>query len=274
MLVFPNAKINLGLNITEKRKDGFHNLETIFLPIGLKDVLEVSENKEKGFQNSIEFSFSGFQIPGNADDNLIAKAYRLIRNDYPIPALHVHLHKAIPFGAGLGGGSSDVVFFMNQVDEMFSLNLSWGEKHNYAKQLGSDCSFFIVNKPCFATGKGDDLEKLDFNLNGFYFVLIKPNIGVSTAEAYSRVKAKLPEVSIKEIIKMPMENWKTYLKNDFEESVFAVYPEVETIKNEMYNAGAVYAAMSGSGSSVFGLFRNEKPRVKTQGEYFIWEEKF
>lgn len=256
MILYPNAKINLGLHVVEKRPDGFHNIETVFYPVGWQDILEVLPDETK--TSGVTLSISGIEIPGDPQENLCVKAYELISKEYPMPAVKAHLHKQIPTGAGLGGGSSDAAFFIRALNEIFELNLAWGEMHHYAKQLGADCSFFIANKPMLAEGKGDQLESVLLSLTGFHILIVHPGIHVSTPEAYRGVTPRKPEIPLEELIQSaPIEDWKTILKNDFEISVFAKYPQLAELKNKMYAKGAVYAAMSGSGSAVFGIFRNE-----------------
>jgi 4-diphosphocytidyl-2-C-methyl-D-erythritol kinase len=271
MLCFPNAKINIGLNIVEKRDDGFHNIESIFFPVKLCDVLEavVDESSPAG---GVSFASTGISIPGNEDENLCVKAYHLISNDYPMPALKIHLHKVIPIGAGLGGGSSDAAFFINLLNELFELNLAWGEKHHYARQLGSDCPFFVANKPAFAFERGDKLDFLDVNLKGYHLVLIHPGIHVSTPLAYSLIKPAKPATSLKELIQLPVEEWKEKISNDFEKPVIEKSPEIAAIRDELYKAGAVYASMSGSGSAVFGIFKNKPVLPAFPANYFIRQE--
>ncbi len=269
MLCFPNAKINIGLNIVEKRGDGFHNIESIFFPVKLCDVLEavVDESSPAG---NVSFASTGISIPGNADENLCVKAYYLISKEYPMPALKIHLHKVIPIGAGLGGGSSDAAFFINLLDELFELNLAWGEKHHYARQLGSDCPFFIANKPAFAFERGDKLDFLDVNLKGYHLALIHPGIHVSTPLAYSMVKPAIPVTSLKELIQLPVEKWKGKIVNDFEKPVMEKFPEIADVKNKLYESGAVYASMTGSGSAVFGIFKKKPFLPIFPANYFTY----
>ncbi len=271
MLCFPNAKINIGLNIVEKRNDGFHNIESIFFPVKLCDVLEavIDESSEAGI---VTFTSSGISIPGNADDNLCVKAYHLIIKDYPMPALKVHLHKIIPIGAGLGGGSADAAFFINLLDELFELNLAWGEKHHYARQIGSDCPFFIANKPAFAFERGDKLDFLEIDLKGYHIALVYPGIHVSTQLAYSMVKPQKPQTSLKEIIQLPVEKWKEKIVNDFEKPVMEKFPEIAEVKNKLYESGAVYASMTGSGSAVVGIFKSKPELPVFPANYFLWQE--
>jgi 4-diphosphocytidyl-2-C-methyl-D-erythritol kinase len=270
MITFPNAKINIGLNIIEKRPDGFHNLESVFYPVQLTDALEVVENTDAAAER-ILFTSSGISIPGTSSDNLCCKAYQLISADYQLPAVKVHLHKHIPIGAGLGGGSSDAAFFIKLLNEQFDLNISWGEMHHYARQLGSDCSFFITNKPVFAEGRGDEYESIQLDLSAYHIALVYPSIAVNTGVAYSRVVPSKPQRSLEEdIIELPIEQWKEYIHNDFETSVFALHPEIKVVKEKLYEQGAVYAAMSGSGSTVFGLFKKEINLKQVFPGKFVW----
>ncbi|HEY0031055.1 MAG TPA: 4-(cytidine 5'-diphospho)-2-C-methyl-D-erythritol kinase [Bacteroidia bacterium] len=273
MITFPNAKINIGLNIIEKRDDGFHNLESVFYPVGLCDALEVVENTDPSAA-PITFSFSGIDIPGNANDNLCYFAYHLVAEQYPLPNVKVHLHKHIPIGAGLGGGSADAGFFIKLLNDKFELGISWGEMHHYARQLGSDCSFFISNKPAFAEGKGDQYESMLLDLSSYYIVLVYPNIHINTAKAYSGVKPKAPLRSLEnDILNLPIEQWKEFVHNDFEDSVFRQFPEIKNIKEKLYAQGAIYAAMSGSGSTVFGIFKKETDLKAQFNGMFVFEGK-
>lgn len=254
MITFPNAKINLGLNIVEKRPDGYHNLETIFYPINLQDALEVTrrENNDKEYTLHI----SGSPLEGEPEDNLVVKAYKLLKKDYPgLLPVDIHMYKHIPAGAGLGGGSSDAACMIKLLNDKFSLGLSTERMEEYAVKLGADCAFFIRNKPVFATGIGNLFEPVELSLKGYHIILIKPDIFVSTRDAFAEIKPVRPAVSLKEIVKQPMETWKHSMKNDFEDSVFKKFPEIAAIKDELYDLRAVYAAMSGSGSSVYGIFK-------------------
>lgn len=254
MITFPNAKINLGLNIVEKRPDGYHNLETIFYPINLQDALEVTrrENNDKEYTLHI----SGSPLEGEPEDNLVVKAYKLLKKDYPgLLPVDIHMYKHIPAGAGLGGGSSDAACMIKLLNDKFSLGLSTERMEEYAVKLGADCAFFIRNKPVFATGIGNLFEPVELSLKGYHIILIKPDIFVSTRDAFAEIKPVRPAVSLKEIVKQPMETWKNSMKNDFEDSVFKKFPEIAAIKDELYDLGTVYAAMSGSGSSVYGIFK-------------------
>ena len=251
MIVFPNCKINLGLNIISRREDGYHDLETVFLPIPFTDVLEIISS------DKTELAVTG--LPVNANDNLCSRAYYLLQKDFPdLPPVKMHLHKVIPLGAGLGGGSSDAAFTLQLLNEKFKLNLKTEELIDYALQLGSDCPFFIINKPCFATGRGEILQPINIDLNNYKFLIVNPGIHIDTKWAFSKVIPQERKVSIKDIITQPIESWKDQLHNDFESAVFAVYPEIKKIKNDLYDQGAVYASLSGSGSSVFGIFSKEE----------------
>ncbi len=251
MVVFPNAKINLGLNVTAKRKDGYHDIVTCFYPVPVHDILEILES---GGSKTV-FQASGIAIPGKEEENLCLKAYKLLRKDYQLPHISMYLHKNIPIGAGLGGGSADAAFTLDVLNEMFQLFLDASLLEDYAAQIGSDCPFFVRNKPVLAFEKGDVFGSVNVDLSGKKLLLIYPEIHVSTPEAYSRVVPQVPELSVKEILEgEPIENWKGLLVNDFEKSVFELYPEVAALKEAMYSGGAIYASMSGSGSAVFGLF--------------------
>jgi 4-diphosphocytidyl-2-C-methyl-D-erythritol kinase len=256
MNFFPNAKINLGLNITERRTDGFHNIESIFVPILWRDELEIIES------NQTSFASSGIVIPGNAADNLCLKAYYLLKSEHDLPSVRIHLKKNIPIGAGLGGGSSDAAFVIKGLNELFQIGLTVSQMQNFARKLGSDCAFFIQNKPVFAFGKGDEFEDINLELKDKFIVLVYPNEHISTAMAYSGVKPKFPQYSLKSIIEMPMKDWREFMINDFETSIFKQVPRLLKIKQELYAAGAIYAAMSGSGSTLFGIFDSNPPVIK------------
>jgi 4-diphosphocytidyl-2-C-methyl-D-erythritol kinase len=267
MVLFPNCKINLGLNIINKRNDGYHDLETVFYPLQLKDAIEVIENK------NFQLSTSGFHIEGEQKKNLCVKAYHLLKKDFPhLPTIQLHLHKAIPMGAGLGGGSADGAFTLMLLNKKFQLSLSEKQLMDYALQLGSDCPFFVLNKPCFANGRAEKLEEIKIDLSAYKFILVHPEIHISTASAFSTIKPSAPVKSIKEIVKQPIETWKNELKNDFEEPIFTQYPDIIKIKEELYKAGAVYASMSGSGSAVYGIFEKDKKVALSFPEnYFVKE---
>lgn len=257
MLTFPNAKINLGLNITEKRPDGYHNLETVFYPVPVEDALEIIPLPDAP-RGTCTLHLAGQEIAGTLEDNLVAKAYRMLDADFGLPAVDIHLLKRIPSGAGLGGGSSDAAFMLKMLNEQFGLGLTEDSLEAYAARLGADCAFFVRNRPTFAEGIGNIFSPLpSFSLSGYRLLLVKPDVFVSTRDAFARIKPRRADASPKEIVRLPVEKWRGRLVNDFEESVFPQFPLIGEIKDEMYRLGAVYASMSGSGSSVFGLFKNE-----------------
>lgn len=265
MVVFPNAKINLGLNVVAKRSDGFHDIVTCFYPVQVQDVLEVIESPT-GRKST--FTATGISIPGKPEENLCMKAFKLLQKDYQLPNVDIHLHKIIPIGAGLGGGSADAAFTLEALNELFQLFLDASLLEDYASRLGSDCAFFIRNKPVLAFERGDVFGSVNVDLKGKKLLLVYPGVHVSTAEAYSRVKPAQPEQTVKEILEgEPIENWRQRLVNDFETSVFALYPEIGDLKEELYKAGALYASMSGSGSSVFGIFEAEADTTEILSGY-------
>lgn len=269
MVVFPNAKINIGLFVTEKRGDGFHNLETVFYPIGLSDILEIT--RMDGKAGDYVFHTSGLDVACDAGDNLVVKAWRLLAVDYGLPAVRIHLHKVIPFGAGLGGGSADAAFMLKAVNEYFGLKLTEGTLADYAARLGSDCAFFICNRAAFASGKGEVLEDIDLSLDDYQLVLVKPDFGVSTPEAYSGIVPKAAGFDLRGLGGLPVGEWKQRVGNDFEGSVFMKYPRLAELKQCLYDRGAVYASMTGSGSAVYGLFeKNSRVDVDCPG-CFIWK---
>jgi len=261
MITFPCAKINLGLNVVAKRPDGYHDIETVFYPIPLHDALEIKLMDER-FPSEIPCDL---KVTGNAIDcderqNLVTKAYLLLAKDFDLPRVHVHLYKNIPSQAGLGGGSSDAAFMIRLLDERFRLNIGNAEMERYAAQLGADCAFFITAEPAYATGIGDIIEPADGpqgNLNGYYLAVVKPDIAVSTADAYRAITPRKPLKCCREIVRQPIETWKNELINDFEAPVFDRHPQLADIKQRLYDAGALYAQMSGSGSALFGIFGNE-----------------
>lgn len=270
MIAFPCCKINLGLNIIDKRPDGYHNIETVFYPVPLCDVLEVCKmDREFPSLAHCDLKITGNQIEGNEQNNLVVRAYNLIANDYNLPRIHIHLFKKIPTQAGLGGGSSDAAHMIKLLDEKFHLNMGNAEMENYASKLGADCAFFIRSEISFATGIGDELVPAmteEGSLEGYYLVIIKPDISISTAEAYAHVKPQIPQKSCREIIQQPIDSWKNELKNDFEEGIFTLYPLLADIKQKLYNHGALYAQMSGSGSSLFGIFGRKPINIEADFE--------
>lgn len=269
MICFPNAKINVGLNIVSKRPDGYHNLETVFYPIGLKDALEIVPS-ESSKTESYRFFQTGIEIQGNTEDNLVIKALKLISEEKEIPPIDIHLLKKIPFGAGLGGGSSDAAFMLKLLNDTFSLGYSDRDLEQKAAKIGADCAFFIKNRPAFATGIGNELTEIELDLSDYFLVLVKPDVFVPTKDAYAMVTPKQPGISLKEIVKKPVSEWKGLMKNDFEPSVFKKYPEICNIKEQLYDLGAIYASLSGSGSSVFGLFEKEVELKERFPHCFVW----
>jgi 4-diphosphocytidyl-2-C-methyl-D-erythritol kinase len=269
MLSFPNCKINLGLNILQKREDGFHDLETVFYPLPLKDMLEIISASAAG--EELSYADSGLPVGGAKENNLCCKAYQLLKKDFPLlPRIKLHLHKGIPTGAGLGGGSADAAFTLQLLNDLFQLNISTAQLLRYAVVLGSDSPFFIINKPCLAKGRGELLEEIALNLSVYSIILINPGVHINTAWAFSQVSPALPEKNISSIIHQSISTWKEELKNDFEQPVFEKYPEIKNIKEELYNQGALYASMSGSGSTVYGIFNSTPPENLFRGkEYFI-----
>ncbi|MBL4676968.1 MAG: 4-(cytidine 5'-diphospho)-2-C-methyl-D-erythritol kinase [Mucilaginibacter sp.] len=249
MIVFPNAKINIGLNITERRPDGYHNLETVFYPVKIFDVLEVIEADELSFESS------GLDIPGRAEDNLCIKGYHLLKKDFPkLPPVKIHLHKNVPIAAGLGGGSANAAFFIKLMNEKFGLELVEEEMMDYARQLGADCAFFINNRPVFAFEKGDEFEPVKLDLSAYHIVLVMPDAHVSTAEAYRGVRPVPVKETVYDLVNMPVTAWKKHIRNDFETHIFNNHPVIRGVKAILYECGALYASMSGSGASVFGIF--------------------
>lgn len=263
MIIFPQAKINLGLKVLRKREDGYHDLSTIMYPIPLHDVLEILP------ASAFEFRQTGLEIKGDEKENLIVKAYELLKEKYSIPPAYIHLRKEIPMGAGLGGGSSDAANALVGLNELFQLGLSNEKLEELAVQLGSDCPFFIRSIPQYAKGRGEILTPLDLDLSGYYLVLVNPGIHVGTREAYSGIIPSDAGYDPQHVIKESIRTWKKDLVNDFEESVFDLHPALNLIKGELYYQGAIYASMSGSGSTIFGIFK-DKPNLKFNGKYSTW----
>ena len=258
MVVFPNCKINLGLNIINKRSDGYHDLETVFYPVGIKDALEIVRNPN-GNNSSVDFSQSGLLIDGEKENNLCIKAYHLLKKDFPqLPPILMHLHKVIPMGAGLGGGSADGAFALQLISDLFRLPISSNQLIDYALELGSDCPYFLLNKPCFASGRGEIMNEIELDLSNYKIAIVNPGIHISTAWAFNNIIPQLPVQSIKNIICQPINTWKESLINDFEKPAMLLYPEIKEIKESLYNLGAIYSSMTGSGSTVFGIFEKKK----------------
>lgn len=270
MISYPCSKINLGLSVERKREDGFHDIESILYPIALCDILEIIPNSEN---ESDEFSATGISIPGDLSSNLCLKALHLLRADFDVPSVKMHLHKQVPTGAGLGGGSADGTHALLQVNELFALGLSVEDLTQYAALLGSDCPFFVEEGPKLATGRGEQLVKMDEKLRGYTLVLAKPDLHISTAEAYAGTVPEVKAKTIGEIYQQPMANWKSALQNDFESVVFEKFPELERIKNTFYNAGAVYASLTGTGSAVYGIFQEEQDLSHFFQDLFYWSGK-
>ena len=271
MIVFPNIKINLGLSITEKRPDGYHNLETVFYPVALEDALEIRALPEA--DKKITLHQYVMEITGNPEDNLVAKAYSLLDKEFHLPPVEIHLYKHIPSGAGLGGGSSDAAFMLKLLNGHFHLNLSEEQLEIYAATLGADCAFFIKNKPVYAEGIGNIFSPIELSLKGYQIMIVKPDVFVSTREAFANIHPHHPEYPVKEVIRRPVAEWKDTLINDFEASVFPQHPVIGEIKKELYNQGALYASMSGSGSSVFGLFAPDAalPEINRKSNSFCFK---
>jgi 4-diphosphocytidyl-2-C-methyl-D-erythritol kinase len=269
MIQFPNCKINLGLNIIGKRPDGFHNIETLLYPVELHDALEIVHAPD----GVLKFQTTGLVIPGEPEQNLCLRAFKLLESDFGLPAVNIHLLKAIPMGSGLGGGSADGAYTLRILNDLFGLGLGSERLMHYARQLGSDCAFFIENYPVFAFDKGGEFESIHIDLTGYYISIVIPAIHVSTAEAYGMVEPEVSERSLLDIPRIPMKDWRDILVNDFEKQVFAKYPLIGGIKAKLYEHGAVYASMSGSGSAVYGIF-TERPQI--EGLFpgcFLWISK-
>lgn len=302
MISFPNCKINIGLNVISKRSDGFHDIETVFYPVNLQDALEIRLMKPLdpgtirkrieshmligldsvfpvGKKRYADIPCCSLRMTGNevecADmDNLVVKAYTMLLEDFDLPAIDIELHKHIPSGAGLGGGSADGSFMITLLNRRFNLRMKDSMMERYAARLGSDCAFFIKNKPAFAEGRGEKLSQIDLSLSGYVLLIVKPDVFVSTAEAYAGVTPKCPEISLRESVKRPVSEWKDLICNDFEESVFARHPQLAQIKQKLYDLGAEYAAMSGSGSAMYGIFRKslDKPSEHFPGMFCCQRE--
>ena len=259
MISFPIAKINLGLNVVEKRPDGYHNLQTVFYPVPIKDALEVHVMDE-AFPSDYDcdLKVTNITIEGDEQRNLVVRAYQLLKQDFPtLPRIHSHLWKGIPTQAGMGGGSSDCAYMMLLLNQQFQLGLTDEQLIEYAAKLGADCAFFILSRPCYAEGIGEKLQPIDLSLSGYYIAVVRPDIPVPTKEAFSRIRPHYPAQNCRETVMQPVETWRDTLINDFEESVFALHPEIGNIKQQLYDMGATYAAMSGSGSALFGLFKKQ-----------------
>jgi len=255
--------------VLEKRPDEFHNIETIIYPIPMYDVLEIVRTKK----DASSLDITGIKVDGNRENNLVYRAYQLLQKDHNFEAVSIHLHKAIPMGAGLGGGSSDAAYSIKLLNDIFDLKLSNSQMEDYAAKLGSDCPFFIQNKPIMASGRGIEFEIINLDLSEYYFVIVKPDIHISTPDAYSWITPQKRSISLKEIIQLQVKEWKKELVNDFEKEVFTRYPEIEKIKEDLFNFGAVYASMTGSGAAVYGIFEKSVELKDKFKDYFVWSAK-
>ncbi len=266
MITYPIAKINLGLNVVEKRPDGYHNLQTVFYPVPVMDALEVLPMAD-GFPSNVDCDLKVTNIPIEGDEqrNLVARAYQLLKQDFPtLPRLHAHLWKGIPTQAGMGGGSSDCAYMIRLLNDLGELHLTDEQMMHYAARLGADCAYFILSTPCYAEGIGERLTPIDLDLSGWHIGVVRPDIPVPTGEAFSRLHPHYPQHNCRDIVMQPVETWRELLVNDFEESVFALHPEIAAIKDRLYDLGATYAAMSGSGSALFGLFKEVPDRLSQE----------
>ncbi len=266
MISFPNAKVNLGLHVMAKRNDGFHELETVLFPVKWADALEIVPGNESDFNLTIK----GADL-GDPKQNLCYKAYSLLKNDHHLPNINCYLHKVIPHGAGMGGGSSDAAAMLLMLNDIFKLRLSKEDLAVYALKLGSDCPFFIYNRPFLATGRGEVFAEVNVKLDKYFIAIVKPPVSISTKEAYSFVKPKQPDIPLDAVIKLPVDQWKYALVNDFEKNIFEKYPAVASVKTQLYENGAVYASMSGSGSSVFGIFRKATDLASLFPDCIVWQ---
>ncbi|HEV3412924.1 MAG TPA: 4-(cytidine 5'-diphospho)-2-C-methyl-D-erythritol kinase [Puia sp.] len=258
MVSFPNCKINLGLKILRRREDGFHDIETIFYPLPLCDILEAVRSP------GLQFTATGRPIPGDPDANLAIRAWHMLRRDFhDLPFVDIHLHKQVPIGGGLGGGSADGAFMLQLLNRKFGLGLDGDHLAGYAKRLGSDCPYFLVNRPCLGQGRGELLEPLPLDLSGYSFLLVHPGIHISTREAFSNCRPDDSGPSLRSLITQPVGRWRNTVVNDFEASAFPEYPVLRDIKQTLYERGALYASMTGSGSCIYGIF--EKGKAPDQG---------
>ncbi|GAB3793459.1 4-(cytidine 5'-diphospho)-2-C-methyl-D-erythritol kinase [Spirosoma humi] len=265
MLAFPACKINIGLRITEKRSDGFHNLQSCFYPVGWGDILEIIP------AGQFRFTDSGLSIPGSLSQNLCVKAYNLLKADFDLPPVEMHLHKIVPIGAGLGGGSADAAFTLKGLNDLFNIQLSTAQLENYARLLGSDCAFFVQNRPLYCTEKGDVFSEIAVDLSGYYIVLVYPNLAISTAEAYAGIRPRKTDVSLYDQLLAPIDEWPKTIHNDFEDSLFPRYPLLSQIKQQLYESGAIYASMSGSGSTIYGIFNAPSVVPNQFSAYRVWK---
>jgi len=270
MIVFPFSKINLGLSVIEKRPDGYHNIESLFYPVNLTDILEICVSDDK----KTHFVITGYPISGSHNENLCLRAFELLKRDHQIPHLNIHLHKNIPAGAGLGGGSSDAAFTLMAINKLCKLHLPSSILSEYALMIGSDCPFFIRGKPAIATGRGEQLSEVDLLMDNYNIVIVKPDLSISTADAYHGITPRLTERSLHDKIKNPVDKWMGLIRNDFENSIFEKYPEIRKIKTRLMEAGAIYTSMTGTGSAVYAIFsKNFHPDLSFH-ECFVWSGSF
>ena len=266
MKIQPCAKINLGLNIVNKRQDGYHDLETVFYPVKIHDEIEITETAtprecSQEMPSGCSLEIEGHEIEGDMEKNLVVRAYRLLASDHPLPPVHIRLDKQIPMQAGMGGGSADCAYTIRLLNNMFGIGISVSEMERYAARLGADCAFFITAKPSYAEGIGDVLTPIELDLSNYFIAIVKPSLSISTKEAFAGIRVKRPQMCCKDIVKLPVDQWKPLLKNDFEESIIPQYPVIADLKNALYDEGALYAAMSGSGSALFGIF-SQRPEME------------
>ena len=275
MTSHPIAKINLGLNVVERRPDGYHNLETVFFPVPICDELEVAPQPSTLHpQLDCDLSLEGIAIEGDVQKNLIVKAYQLLKQDFPeLPRVRARLKKGIPTQAGMGGGSSDGAYMLNMLNALFQLHLTKQQLCGYAARLGADCAFFIDPQPQYAEGIGELLAPVSLSLKDWYIGVVRPDVPVSTKEAYSLITPKRPLRNCRDIVALPVEEWRDLLVNDFEEGIFSLHPELGQVKQRLYDLGAVYAAMSGSGSALFGLFRKPVELEASSPNTFTWSSR-
>ena len=265
MISYPNAKINLGLNVLRKRVDGYHDIESVFYSVPWFDILEIVP--EKSGRGEVSFTSSGITIPSDGNTNLCEQVYSLMSDEFRLPSVKMHLHKIVPIGAGLGGGSADAAFAAVMLNEMFELNLTTGKLEEIVARVGSDCPFFVRNKPAYVTGRGDVLEPFELDLSGYWIVLVNPNIHIGTKEAYSGITPCEPKSALRNLLLSDVSEWKNEVRNAFEISIFPNHPEIAKLKEHLYSFGADYAAMTGSGSTVFGLFENEPKQLVLEAGY-------
>lgn len=266
MISFPKAKINLGLRVLNRRPDGYHNIDSVFYPVDIHDVLEIIVAPDQKFH----YSGSGLDVLGNTEENLVVRAFRMMQTRFKLPEVHIHLHKVIPMGSGIGGGSSDASSTILLVNRLFQLNLKYSEMKDLSAEIGSDCPFFIDPRPTMVSGRGERLEPVCLNLAQYNFLLVFPGIFVSTKEAYSRIVPGDKPQELSAILSQPINQWKHILNNDFEPVIFQKYPELGIIKQDLYKAGALYAAMSGSGSAIYGIFEHNFDAAAFSGHYYTY----